>query len=56
MLRGRRYVEDRDTAAVWRAREGVSRWTERWTFALDGADATPWRVVGATQSTISGAV
>ncbi|UGS37387.1 TIM44-like domain-containing protein [Capillimicrobium parvum] len=56
-LSGRRYVEDRNTVAVLEgSREGVSRWTERWTFALDGADATPWRVVGATQSTISGAV
>lgn len=55
-LSGRRYVEDRHTVAVLEgSRDAVARWTERWTFALDGADATPWRVIGATQSTTSGA-
>lgn len=47
-LRGRRYVEDRDTAAVIsgdRDRETAS--TERLHFALDGVDpAVPWRLVG----------
>jgi predicted lipid-binding transport protein (Tim44 family) len=56
-LSGRRYVEDRNTIAVLEgSREAVARWTERWTFALDGADQTPWRVVGATESAIGRAV
>jgi predicted lipid-binding transport protein (Tim44 family) len=43
---GRRYVEDRDTAAVLSgSRDSQTRFTERWTLALDGADETPWRVV-----------
>ncbi|HWV85525.1 MAG TPA: TIM44-like domain-containing protein [Capillimicrobium sp.] len=47
-LAGRRYLEDRDTAAVLDgSREREVRWTERWTFALrDGTD-TPWTVAGA---------
>ncbi|MDX6648896.1 MAG: hypothetical protein QOJ97_847 [Solirubrobacteraceae bacterium] len=45
---GRRYVEDRDTAAVLSgSRDSETRFTERWTLALDGADDTPWRVVDA---------
>ena len=43
---GRRYLEDRDTTAVvagnkWRERA----FTERWTLALDGDGANPWRIV-----------
>ncbi len=46
-VRGRRYVEDRDTAAVLSgAQDRETRFTERWTLALDGTDATPWRLVG----------
>lgn len=45
-LSGRRYVEDRDTQEVLEgSRERETRWTERWTFALAGSDAAPWRVV-----------
>jgi predicted lipid-binding transport protein (Tim44 family) len=45
---GRRYVENRDTAAVVSgSRDSETRFTERWTMALDGADDTPWRVVQA---------
>ena len=45
---GRRYVEDRDTAAVLSgSRDDEREFTERWTMALDGADDTPWRVVDA---------
>jgi len=52
-LAGRRYLEDRDTAAVLDgSREREVRWTERWTFALrDGTD-TPWTVVGAGDAPI----
>jgi predicted lipid-binding transport protein (Tim44 family) len=56
-LAGRRYVEDRDSIAVLEgSRERVARWSERWTFALDGADDTPWRVVSGAPSEIGGAV
>ena len=45
-LSGRRYLEDRDTTAVLagsQARE--TRFTERWTLALNGDAAMPWRIV-----------
>jgi predicted lipid-binding transport protein (Tim44 family) len=45
---GRRYVEDRDTAAVLSgSKESAQRFTERWTLALDGAPELPWRLVQA---------
>ena len=45
-LGGRRYVEDRDTAAVLSgSREAASTFIEHWTLALDGPDAAPWRLV-----------
>lgn len=44
-VEGCRYLEDRDTAAVLAgSRTRVSDFTERWTFALDGDEAQPWRV------------
>ena len=47
-LAGRRYVEDRDTAAVLSgSRDAAARFTERWTLALDGPDDSPWRIVEA---------
>jgi predicted lipid-binding transport protein (Tim44 family) len=46
-VRGRRYVENRDTAAILSgSRYRETAFTERWTMALDGTDATPWRLVG----------
>ena len=45
---GRRYREDRDTAAVLEGsqhREVV--FTERWRMALDGDEGSPWRIVEA---------
>jgi hypothetical protein len=46
-VRGRRYVEDRDTAAVLSgSRESETPFTERWTLALTGDDESPWRLVG----------
>jgi predicted lipid-binding transport protein (Tim44 family) len=47
VVRGRRYVEDRDTADVLSGSKDADRaTTQRWTFALgDDADA-PWRLVG----------
>ena len=45
---GRRYVEDRDTAAVLSgSKESASTFTERWTLALKGPDDAPWRLVSA---------
>jgi predicted lipid-binding transport protein (Tim44 family) len=46
-LGGRRYVEDRDTAAVVSgSKDSAATFTERWTLALDGPPDTPWRIVG----------
>jgi predicted lipid-binding transport protein (Tim44 family) len=49
-LAGRRYLENRDTAAVVSgSRSRATKFTERWTLALDGPDEEPWRItaVGA---------
>jgi predicted lipid-binding transport protein (Tim44 family) len=49
-IAGRRYVEDRDTAAVVSGSQSrATSFTERWTLALDGSDEQPWRIsaVGA---------
>ena len=46
-LGGRRYVEDRDTAAVVSgAKDSAATFTERWVLALDGPADAPWRIVG----------
>ena len=46
-VRGRRYREDRDTAAVLDgSREREAAFQERWELALDRPDDAPWRVVG----------
>lgn len=45
-LQGRRYVENRDTAAVLAGdKDRETTFTERSTFALDGPPASPWRLV-----------
>ncbi len=45
-LRGRRYLEDRDTVAVLEgSKEREVAFTERWTLALGADPATPWRIV-----------
>jgi predicted lipid-binding transport protein (Tim44 family) len=47
-LGGRRYVENRDTAAVVSGnKDSATTFTERWTLRLDGADTAPWRLAGA---------
>jgi predicted lipid-binding transport protein (Tim44 family) len=48
-LGGRRYVEDRDTAAVvGGSKDAATTFTECWTLALDGPDDMPWRVVNSS--------
>lgn len=45
---GRRYVEDRDTAAVVSgSKSAETTFTERWTLAIDGPAENPWRIVAA---------
>jgi predicted lipid-binding transport protein (Tim44 family) len=45
---GRRYVENRDTAAVVSgSKESETTFTERWTLAIDGPAENPWRIVEA---------
>ncbi len=47
-LGGRRYTEDRDTAAVLSgSKENATTFDERWTLALDGPPEAPWRLVDA---------
>jgi predicted lipid-binding transport protein (Tim44 family) len=44
-LDGRRYIEDRDTAAVLSgSRSRRTTFTETWTLALSGDSAQPWRI------------
>jgi hypothetical protein len=49
-LSGRRYLEDRDTAAVVSGSQTKTvKFTEHWTLALEGSDEQPWQIarVGA---------
>ena len=44
-LTGRRYLEDRDTAAVLGGSQSrATNFTEHWTLALDGDEKQPWRI------------
>ena len=44
-LGGRRYLQDRDTAAVVSgSKSDATVFTGRWTLALDGPDSHPWRL------------
>lgn len=46
-VRGRRYVENRATAAVVSgSRDREQTFTERWTLALEGDEQLPWCLVG----------
>ena len=48
-LTGRRYLENRDTAAVVAgSRTRSTSFTERWTLSLDGDAAQPWRITAAS--------
>jgi predicted lipid-binding transport protein (Tim44 family) len=43
---GRRYIENRDTAAVLSgSKDRGCAFVERWTLALDGPDESPWRLI-----------
>lgn len=45
-LEARRYVEDRDTAAIVSGSSTRgTKFTQRWTFGLNGDDRQPWRIV-----------
>jgi predicted lipid-binding transport protein (Tim44 family) len=47
-LTGRRYVENRDTAAVLAgSRTRKTSFTERWTLSVTGDERQPWRITGA---------
>jgi predicted lipid-binding transport protein (Tim44 family) len=47
-LGGRRYVEDRDTAAVVSgSKDRATTFSERWTMGLAGPDDAPWQLVAA---------
>jgi predicted lipid-binding transport protein (Tim44 family) len=44
-LGGRRYLQDRDTAAVLSgSKSEATIFSERWTLSLDGAESHPWRI------------
>jgi predicted lipid-binding transport protein (Tim44 family) len=46
-IKGRRYVENRNTAAVVSgSRSKEVEFTEHWTLALNGDKSQPWRIVG----------
>jgi predicted lipid-binding transport protein (Tim44 family) len=48
-VRGRRYVQDRDTAAILSGDASKERsFTERWVMSLNGDDKHPWRITDAT--------
>ena len=51
-VQGRRYVENRDTAAVLSgSKEDAHSFVERWTLALDGPDESPWRLIETSAAT-----
>jgi len=44
-LTGRRYIQNRDTAAVLAGSQTrKTSFTERWTLSLTGDPAEPWRI------------
>jgi predicted lipid-binding transport protein (Tim44 family) len=50
-LGGRRYVEDRDTAAVLSgSKDRQTTFAERWTLALAGPDDAPWQLMATGAS------
>ncbi|MEA2429071.1 MAG: hypothetical protein QOF37_2699 [Thermoleophilaceae bacterium] len=54
-VRGRRYLQDRDTAAIVSGSDSrETRFTERWVLALTGDDRNPWRIVDADAASVAG--
>lgn len=52
---GLRYTENRDTTDVLSGSQSrPTRFTERWTFGLDGPAANPWRIVDAAAAPVPG--
>jgi predicted lipid-binding transport protein (Tim44 family) len=50
---GRRYVEDRDTAAVVRGdKNRPRRFAEQWRLTLEGPDVSPWRLAVAAATPV----
>ncbi len=48
-VRGRRYIEARDTAAVLSGSQSAAvRFAEHWTLALQGTDEHPWQLVATS--------
>jgi predicted lipid-binding transport protein (Tim44 family) len=53
-LEGRRYLEDRDSAAVVAGSQSRrTSFTERWTLALDGDSEQPWRIASVGSSAVA---
>ena len=53
-LGGRRYLEDRDTAAVLSGnKDRATTFTERWTLALDGSAEAPWQLTGGRPESVT---
>ena len=54
-VEGVRYVEDRDTTEVLAGSQSRrTRFSERWSFSLDGPAANPWRIVDAAAARATG--
>jgi hypothetical protein len=54
-VRGRRYVQDRDTAAIVSGDDSREHsFTERWVMSLSGDDRHPWRITDARGRVASG--
>jgi predicted lipid-binding transport protein (Tim44 family) len=53
-VRGRRYVQDRDTAAIVSGDDAREHsFTERWVMSLNGDDQHPWRITDARASQVA---
>jgi hypothetical protein len=51
----RRYVEDRDTAAVLSgSRDASTAFTEQWILSLEGSEDSPWRIAAVGDGTEDG--
>ncbi len=54
-LRGRRYIEDRDTTRVVAgSATRLTGFTERWTLALSDDPQEPWRIVAVGSVPVAG--